>query len=293
MAAVSWKGYLRLSLVSAPVVAVPAAASGGGEVHLHQLHAECKSRIRYKKICPIHGEVPGDEIVMAYEYEKGQYVIIDQAERSGLRTSSEKTITIEKLVPLTAIDPLYFSGRSIYLLPDGAGGEKPYAVLCRAMEAEGRCAIAQASIAGRDQMTLIRPADGLLVVSYLYFASQLKPVASMRDQEPDVKVSADELRLARMLIQQIASDDADLTQYQDTYTEKFSELIAAKVEGREIVAPPEDEEPRVVNLMDALRKSLKAPAARAARKPSPKQAHAGKKAHTARAKEVLRKARRA
>ena len=271
MAATRWKGFLRLSLVSAPVVAVPAAAPGGGEVRLHQLHSECHSRIRYKKTCPIHGDVPPQEIVMAYEYEKGMYVVIDAEEREHLHAKSEKSITIEKFVPPESVDPLYFSGQNLYLLPDGPGGQKPYAVLVKAMQAEGRYALGQAATSGRDELVVVRPLDGVLAVSFLQFASQIKQPSAVLESPLDVPVTGDELRLARTLVQQVSTDDAGLEKYHDTYTEKFMELIEAKIAGREIVAEQEEEEPPIVNLMDALRKSIAGERRPSARKPAGKR----------------------
>lgn len=278
MAATRWKGFLRLSLVSAPVAAVSATVSGGGEVRLHQLHEECHSRIRYQKTCPIHGEVPPQEIVMAYEYEKGQYVVIDAEERQRLHAKSEKSITIEKFVPPETIDPLYYSGQNLYLLPDGPGGQKPYAVLLKAMQAEGLLAIGRAATSGRDELVVVRPADGLLAVSFLYFASQFKQPAAVLEEPLDVPVTSDELRLARTLVKQAAAKAPGLEKYRDTYTEKFMELIEAKIAGREIVAGQEEEHPPIVNLMDALRQSLAgsrrtgAAKSRGKRPPAPKTA---------------------
>ncbi len=139
----SWKGYLRLSLVSVPVQAFNAAESGGGDIHLNQLHATCHNRIRYKKVCPVHGEVPNEEIVMGYEYAKGEYVIVDDAEVDKLRTEADRAINIDTFVPRDSIDPIYFNGRTYYLLPDGAMGVKPYAVLLKALNAEDRWAVGQ------------------------------------------------------------------------------------------------------------------------------------------------------
>ena len=93
----SWKGFLKLSLVSVPVKAYTATSSGGGEVRLNQLHAECHSRINYKKTCPIHGEVPNDQIVSGYEYSKGQYVVVDPEDIEKLRSEDEKAINIDSL----------------------------------------------------------------------------------------------------------------------------------------------------------------------------------------------------
>src|SRR5262249_44438723 len=145
----SWKGFLKLSLVSVPVKAYTATASGG-EIHLNQLHAECHSRIQYKKVCPIHGEVKGDEIVSGYEYSKGQYVIVDPDELNKLRTEDEKAIKIDTFVAPGTLDPVYYSGKGYYLVPDGPVGEKPYALLHQAMVEENRHAVAQIVLHGRE-----------------------------------------------------------------------------------------------------------------------------------------------
>jgi DNA end-binding protein Ku len=117
-----WKGFLKLSLVTVPVHAYTTASAGGGKIALNQLHAECKSRIRYKKTCPIHGEVTQDQIVSGYEHAKGQYVVVDEDELEKLRTEDEKTIRIDAFVAPDAIDPLFLSGKNLYLLPEGPAG---------------------------------------------------------------------------------------------------------------------------------------------------------------------------
>jgi len=252
----SWRGFLRLSLVSVPVKAYTASVTGDGEIHLNQLHSKCNSRIRYQKVCPIHGEVPNDEIISGYEYSKGQYVVIDKEERDALRTKSEKAINIDKFIPPSAVDPLYYDGRNYFLVPDGPVGQKPYALLCQAMAEENRCALAQAALSGRDQLMLLRAADGMLTMSVLNYEGQLKKSTAFEDEVPDVSVTADELRLARTLIQGTSDDQPDFSQYKDTYTERLTEVIEAKIAGQEVVAPPPEEEVQVVNLMDALRESV-------------------------------------
>ncbi len=273
MARPSWRGYLRLSLVAVPIEAYPAAAPGKGEVHLNQLHEECHSRIRYKKFCPLHGEVPNDEIVQGYEYAKDQYVVIEPGEREAFRTKSERAMNIDRFVPLESIDPFYYSGRNYYLLPDGASGEKPYRVLSQAMADEECCAVGQIVFSGREEIALIRPLDNVLTMSLLNYASQLKPLSDFSREVADDRARADELKLARTLIQQTTSAEADLEQYRDTYTEQFKAAIEAKVEGREVVMPAAEEEAPIVNLMDALRNSLKGKR-RAASERSPRHAPA-------------------
>jgi DNA end-binding protein Ku len=251
-----WKGFLRISLVTVPVRAYTALEARDGEIHLHQLHRGCHSRIRYKKVCPVHGELPADQIVMGYEFAKNRYVEIDETERKAARTKSDKSIEIEKFVPFAAIDPLYFEGRNYYLLPDGAGASKPFALFKAALDAEDRCAVAQAAIYGRDEVVVIRSHQGLLVLQTLRFASQLKMPREFTDDFPNEKPRSDELKLAKMLIESAAADSLDLSKYQDTYTDKLKELIEAKVEGHEMVNAPMDEAPVSINLMDALRRSV-------------------------------------
>src|SRR5258705_541845 len=123
----SWKGFLKLSLVSVPVKAYTATTSSGTEIRLNQLHADCNSRINYKKTCPLHGEVSGDQIVSGYEYSKGQYVIVDTDELEKLRTEDDKAITIDTFIKSGTLDPIYSTGKSYYLVPDGPVAQKPYA----------------------------------------------------------------------------------------------------------------------------------------------------------------------
>src|SRR6267378_4980235 len=151
----TWKGYLKNNLVSVPVKAYTANASGGGEVRLNQLHKECNSRINYKKTCPIHGEVSGDQIVSGYEYSKGQYVIVDTEELEKLRTEDDKAITIDTFIPSGTLDPIYSTGKSYYLVPDGPVAQKPYAVLHHGMVELKRQALAQVVMHGKEQTVLV------------------------------------------------------------------------------------------------------------------------------------------
>jgi DNA end-binding protein Ku len=252
----SWKGYLRLSLVSVPVQAYTSLVPEQGDMHFHQLHKGCNSRIRYQKVCPVHGEVSRDDIVTGYEYAKGQYVVVEESEREQARTKSDRTINIDKFIPPETIDPVYFEGRTYYLLPDGAAGQKPYALFHRAMAEEHRAALGQVALSGRDRVVLVRAGEALLTMSVLNYPDQLKQPVDFEDLLPDNAIKADELRLARTLIESSSSDEADLSEYKDTYTKKLRELVEAKVAGQQVVAPSEEEDVPVVNLMDALRRSV-------------------------------------
>jgi DNA end-binding protein Ku len=261
-----WKGYIRFSLVSVPVKAYTAAVTGGGGIALNQLHAECHSRIQYKKTCPIHGEVPNDQIVSGYQFAEGQYVVVDPDELEKLRTPAEKAININAFIKPETIDPSFLSGRSYYLLPDGPVAQRPYAVLLRAMAEEDRYAFAQVVFSGREQIVVVRPVGNLLMMSMLTYANEMKSPSEFQDEAPKVEVSPEELKLAKTLTDALSVDEFDFSEYRDQYTEKLTKLIESKVAGKEIVAPPAEEPPQIINLMEALQKSLAA--AKKAQKPA-------------------------
>lgn len=268
----SFKGFLRLSLVSVPVKGYTANQTGA-EIHLNQLHAGCHQRIRYKKTCPEHGEVSQEEIVSGFEHAKEQYVVIDPEEVQKLRKKSEKTVDIVGFVAADAIDPKYFSGRMYYLTPDGTPGQKPYQLLREAMEADRLCAVASAILSGREQMVLIRPIEGLLGMCILQYAEKVKSAAEFSDDVQDSKVTPAERTLTKTLVEASTLADFDFAQYKDGYVGELRRLIDLKIEGQEIVAVPDVDEPKVINLMEALKASVEgAKRAAAARQPSEKVA---------------------
>jgi DNA end-binding protein Ku len=250
-----FKGFLRLSLVSVPVKAVTATASGS-DIRLNQLHAECNSRVKYLKSCPTHGEISNDEIVSGYEYAKDQYVIIDAAEISKIRKQNEKTIDITGFISQDQLEPIYFSGRTYYLLPDGPAGNKPYQLMRDAMVEDGLYAIGTAILSGREQMVCIRPVDELIGMSVLTYHSKVKQASQFKDEVKSAKVTKEEMQLTKTLIDASRVEDFDFSQYKDGYVEEMTELIEMKVEGKEIVAAPDPEEPKVINLMEALKASV-------------------------------------
>lgn len=267
----SWKGFIRLSLVSIPVKAYTATASGGGEIHLNQIHAECNTRIKYQKTCPIHGEVSGDNIVSGYEFAKGQFVVIDPDELDKLRSESDKAVRIDTFVPPDALDPVYFSGRTYYLVPDGPVGQKPYVLLHEGMVQEKKNAVAQVVMHGKEQVVMLRPMGKLIAMSMLSFESQLQQPANFEGEVPPLDASGPEMDLVKTLIKASTTKKFEFSTYKDTYTEKLTQLIEAKVQGKEIVTPPPQEEAQVINLMDALKKSLEMQGAEAAEAKPPKK----------------------
>lgn len=258
-----WKGYIRFSLVSIPVKAYTATASGGGKISLNQLHKDCGARIKYQKVCPVHGEVKADEIVSGYEFSKDQYVTIEADELTKLRSKSDKTIGIEAFIPRDTIEPRYFSGRMLYLVPDGVIGKKPYAMLHQVMAQEKKVAFSTGVFSNKDQIMVLRPVGKLIAATFLAYQEEVRSPGEFEPEVPDVEVEKKELDLARTLVSQLTEEKFDFAAYKDNYDAALEKLIEAKVAGKEIVAPPEEEEPQVINLMEALQKSLDAAKAKA------------------------------
>jgi DNA end-binding protein Ku len=202
--------------------------------------------------------VTKDEIVSGYEYAKGEYIVVDPDELDKMRTASDKSINVAAFTRPGALDPLYYTERSYYLLPSGKAGQVPYAVLQKVMTQEERYALAQLIFAGREQLAVVRPVGRLLVMTMLSFAAQVKKPAAFEDELTEVKTPAKELHLASSLIEAATVEDLDFDQYLDTYTSKLRELIEAKAEGKQLVAPAAEEQPQIINLMDALKRSLNA-----------------------------------
>lgn len=252
----SWEGYLKLNLLSVPVKAYSAIVSGGGRISFNMIHDKCHSRIRYKKVCPVHGEVPNDEIVSGYEYAKGKYLIVDRDELSELVPENDKAIDIDTFVHADELDPMYFEGRSYYLVPDGRVAEKPFAVIQKVMTEQKRYAVAQMVFSGRQDLVLVRPVDGLLVMMMLHYEDQIKKPNAFRDDVPDVTIADEEMKLAQTLIDATTTEHFDLGKYKDEYTEKVEKLLEAKAAGKKVTPARGQEEPVVINLMDALRQSL-------------------------------------
>ena len=252
----AWKGFLKLSLVSIPVRAYTATTSAGGEIHLNQLHAECHSRIKYQKTCPIHGEVKQEDIVSGYEYSKGQYVVVDPDEIDKLRTEDDKAIKIDTFVDPKEIDPVYLTGRTYYLVPDGPIGIRPYAVLLEGMRQQKRNAVARVVMHGKELLVMVRPLDNLIGLSVLYYDPQITKPATFEDEVPKQEITPEETKLVKTLIDAVTTKKFDYAAYKDTYTEKLTTLIEAKVQGKEIVAPPVHEQVPIINLMDALKQSV-------------------------------------
>lgn len=251
----SWKGFLKLSLVSVPVKAFTVNDSTS-EVRLNQLHKDCNSRVKYQKVCPEHGELKSDGIVSGYEHQKDQYVVIEPDDIDKLRTKSDRAVGIDGFIPETAIDNRYYSGKAHYLMPDGIAGERPYALLREGMQKNGVCAIAQVVLSGREQLVVVRAIDRMLVMFGLHYPQKVRKIDDYQGELDEIEFKPEEAALTDTLIGASKIDEFDFDRYNDTYVGKLKKLIEMKIAGEEIVQAPDHEEPKILNLMDALKKSV-------------------------------------
>lgn len=251
----SWKGYLKISLVSVPVKAYTATSSASS-IALNQLHEPCHSRIKYQKVCPIHGEVSSDEIVSGYEFAKGQYAVIDTAELQKLRAENDKSISVDQFIDEDDIDDRYLNGSCYFLVPDGPVGQKAYSLIRDVMIESNLRGIAQIVLSNKEQLVLLRPIENLISMFVLRHAAELKLPSAFSDEVGDSSPSAQELKLTKQLMEGLHEKKFDIDRYPDKFTENLTALIQAKVEGKEIVTPQATDEPQVINLMDALKASI-------------------------------------
>src|SRR5438128_8924598 len=249
----TWKGYLKISLVNIPIKVFP-ATDAGATLSFNQLHAECQTRIQQKRWCPhCEREVPNTDIVKGYEFEKGRYVIVDEEDVEKVRVESTRVINLEKFTDDTAIDPIYLE-RPYYLAPDGPVAREAFSVIREGMK--GKAGIGKVALYGREYLVKVQPREKGLVMYTLRHANEIRSMEAI-DELADMPatVKADEVKLAKQVMGTFEGE-LDFDSYRDDYQVGLREIIDAKIEGREIVAPEVEAPPKVVNLMDALRKSL-------------------------------------
>ena len=249
----TWKGYLKISLVNIPIKVFP-ATDPGATLSFNQLHAECQTRIQQKRWCPrCEKEVPNTDLVKGFEFEKGRYVVVEDEDFEKVRVDSTRVINLEKFTDDTEIDPIYLE-RPYYLAPDGPVAKEAFAVIREGMK--GKAGIGKVALYGREYLVKVQPRERGMVMYTLRHASEIRSMDAI-DELADVpsSVKPEEVKLARQVMGTFEGE-VDLTEYQDAYQAGLREIIDAKVDGRELVAPEVEAPPKVVNLMEALRKSL-------------------------------------
>jgi DNA end-binding protein Ku len=247
------KAIISFGLVSVPVKVYP-GTNPSSRIGFHLLHAKDKERLKQQYVCPKDGHIVSrNEMVKGYEYAKGRYVVFTREELKQLEQDPTHGIEIAEFVPEARVDPVFFE-KSYYLGPD-TGGEKPYALLIAAMRAESFAAIATYASHGKDYLVLLRASDRALVMHQLYYSDEIRSADEV--PAPARKASEAEIKLARQLMHTIAHDRFDPSQYEDDVKARMKELIARKQKGQPLVAARAERPEKVVDLMSALKASLK------------------------------------
>jgi DNA end-binding protein Ku len=247
-----WKGTLSFGLLAIPVKLYTAARSQ--RMNLHQLHKVCHTRLKQPLYCPqCNRQVDRSEVVRGYEYEKGQYVVINEDEIKKITPRSSTVMEIVAFVKQEQIDPIYFDA-SYFMLPDKES-EKPYALLLKTLEESNRVGIATVTMHQREYTVFIRPRNNGLTIHTMYYANEIREVAGYGKAEKDVKLRPAEVKLAEQLVESL-SQDFKPEQFHDKFQENLKALIEAKQKGKTIVAEHKPAPARVINMMDALKKSL-------------------------------------
>ncbi len=249
-----WKGAISFGLVNVPIKMYTATQKN--EIKFHYLHEKCKTPLKYERRCPVCDvEVPQEEIVWGYEYQPGSYVVLREEDFDRLPGESTRTIDILDFVDLAEIDPLYFD-KSYYLEPN-QGGEKAYALLKHAMLETGKIAIARVVIRAKETLCALRVANNVLVMATMFYPDEVRSAAGLTGVTAEPALHENEVKMATSLIANL-SGHFEAAKYTNRYREELVKLIEAKVAGREVYAPAEQEKGKVVDLMEALRASLAA-----------------------------------
>jgi DNA end-binding protein Ku len=249
----SWKGYLKLSLVSCPVKLFPATSASAGKISFNLLHKDTLNRVQQKYHDPELGEIDRADLVKGYQFEKDKYVVVTAEELDEIEIESSKTIDIDGFCDAAEIDPIYFDS-TYYLAPDGPIAEETFAVILEAMRRVGKVAVARIVLSGRERLVTIQPIDDGFRLTTLRSAKEIRE-ASGALEPLKAKVADDMLAMAGQIIASKAAKFAPEA-FEDRYEEALLTLVKSKITGWQPVITKASERGNVVNLMDALRRSI-------------------------------------
>lgn len=247
--AVAHKGSISMGMVLIPIGLYKTTVDN--DIHFNQLEKESKARIKYKKYCSHCGkEVAPEDIIKGYEYEKDKYVVMTDDELERIKTRKDKTIHILQFAKMSEVNMIYYE-KDYYAIPD-AGAEKAYELLRQSLLIEKKVAIAKTVIGTNEKLLVLYPMKDGMIVKTLFYDDE---IAAVPKQVPKMKLSEQEIDMARMLIQNM-TEPFDATQYQDEYQARLKDAIMKKIQGQEIVVADTGAPDNVIDLMEALKKSL-------------------------------------
>ncbi|HJZ42195.1 MAG TPA: Ku protein [Hyphomicrobiaceae bacterium] len=250
----NWKGYLKLSLVSCPVALFPATTTSE-RVSFRTLNRETGNRVRRQFVDEQTGDpVETEDQVKGYEVAKGEFIQIEDDELKAVQIESNHTIDIERFVPRAEIDELYLE-TPYYLTPTDRVGEEAFAVIRDAMRMEKMVGLARVVLFRRERLMMLEPRDKGITATSLHFANEVHAPANYFDEIPDVAIPKEMLELAKHIIEKMAGEFRP-EQFQDRYENAVIELIRSKQKGMPVKPQPTHRQANVINLMDALRRSV-------------------------------------
>jgi DNA end-binding protein Ku len=256
---ISWNGSISFGLVNIPVglAAATKPVARASDVSFRMLHRECRTPIKQKRWCPVHDrEVGPDEIVKGWEVAKGEFVLVEEADLEAIaEADTSKSIEITSFVPLEEVDPVYYD-RTYYLVPSTTAAQRrPYVLLLRAMQETGTAGVGRFVRTGQEHVCLIRPKGEALALETLFLAEDVSSQTEIEDAVEDVEVKDPELDLARQVIASMAMD-FEPAELRSEYRGNLRAMLEAKLAGEEVARPEPVVETPVVDLMEALRRSV-------------------------------------
>ncbi len=249
-----WNGSISFGLVNIPIGL--SIATQRSDIAFRTLHRECGTPIKQKRFCPFHErDVEADELVKGWEVSKGEFVMVEEEDLESVALQRSQSIEILRFVKLDDVDPVYFD-RTYYLAPANAPAQRrPYVLLLRAMQESGMAAIGKFVLWGKENLCLIRPTGDTLALETLFFAEDVRSRAEVEEAVAETDVKDAELDLARQVIESLVGD-FDAEDFENEYRRELRAMLEAKLAGEEIAKPEPVPEAPVVDLMDALRKSV-------------------------------------
>lgn len=247
--AVAYKGSISMGLVLIPIGMYKATVDH--DIHFNQLDKESKARIKYKKYCSHCGkEVTTKDIIKGYEYEKGRYVVITDEELEKIKTKKDETIHIIQFSRMSEVNMIYYEN-DYYAVPD-AGAEKAYELLRQALLSQKKVAIAKTVMGQNEKLLVLYPTKNGIIVKTLFYHDE---IASMPKSVPKMKLDENELSMAKMLIENMTKP-FHAEEFRDEYQARLRDAIMQKIQGQEVVAVDSSGPANVIDLMEALQKSL-------------------------------------
>ena len=249
-----WKGSISFGLVNIPIGL--AVATQRSDVAFRTIHRECGTPIRQKRWCPTHErEVQPDELVKGWEFSKGQYVLVEEGDLEAIALQRSQSIEIVRFVELADVDPIYFD-RTYYLAPaDVEAQRRPYVLLLEAMRETGMAAVGKFVLWGKENLCLLRPLGDSLALQTLFYADDIRARSEIDDSVGGVEVKPAELDLAKQVIQSLVGE-WEPGDFENEYRGQLRAVLEAKLAGEEIAIPEPEPEAPVVDLMEALRRSV-------------------------------------